>query len=222
MDDAESSGSCATGRGGRRRRRRAASASRRSAERRAFSDALGFTGRRRLGQGRDGNVAGSHKARHLFGMLHLLEVAERLGLADPTAPGHRELWQRRARRCRRRRAAGWRARRIRAGRGRPRGRGRLEELGAPSRSAHAAPGVAGDPTVRRLREAVAAGALPFSCQGNRQRPRDRRRADARLRDGRGARHAGDEATRPALHPGRWRRSGLRTDPGLGDARRWAS
>ena len=32
-----------------------------------------------------GNVSGSHKARHLFGVLLYLEVAERLGLADPRA-----------------------------------------------------------------------------------------------------------------------------------------
>src|SRR4029079_12486682 len=30
-----------------------------------------------------GNVSGSHKARHLFGLLVWLEVAERIGLADP-------------------------------------------------------------------------------------------------------------------------------------------
>ncbi|HXH95756.1 MAG TPA: hypothetical protein VNH40_00980, partial [Gaiellaceae bacterium] len=32
-----------------------------------------------------GNVSGSHKARHLFGVLLWLEVAESLGLADPSA-----------------------------------------------------------------------------------------------------------------------------------------
>ena len=33
-----------------------------------------------------GNVAGSHKGRHLMGVLLHLEVAERLGLAEPRAP----------------------------------------------------------------------------------------------------------------------------------------
>ena len=46
----------------------------------------------RLGFGQDGgvwvkdetgNVSGSHKARHLFGLLVLLEVVERLGRTDP-------------------------------------------------------------------------------------------------------------------------------------------
>ena len=31
-----------------------------------------------------GNVSGSHKARHLFGVLLQLEVGERIGLADPS------------------------------------------------------------------------------------------------------------------------------------------
>ncbi|MBI4618543.1 MAG: pyridoxal-phosphate dependent enzyme, partial [Planctomycetes bacterium] len=33
-----------------------------------------------------GNVSGSHKARHLFGVLVWLEVAKRAGLADPSRP----------------------------------------------------------------------------------------------------------------------------------------
>ena len=52
-----------------------------------------------------GNVSGSHKARHLFGVLVHLEVLERLGSSDrrPARPRDRELRQRRARGRRRRR-----------------------------------------------------------------------------------------------------------------------
>ena len=54
---------------------------------RELSDELGFSARGGVWvKDETGNVSGSHKARHLFGVLLWLEVAERLGLADP---GHR-------------------------------------------------------------------------------------------------------------------------------------
>ncbi len=43
---------------------------------------------------------------------------------------------------------------------------RLEALGAHVTRCPRLPGVAGDPSYHRFREAVAAGALPFTCQGN--------------------------------------------------------
>ena len=43
---------------------------------------------------------------------------------------------------------------------------RLEELGAHVTTCPRQPGVTGDPTVHALDEALAAGALPFTCQGN--------------------------------------------------------
>lgn len=113
-----------------------------------------------------GNVAGSHKGRHLFGVLLHLEVAERLGLSDRrdlavASCGNAAL------------AAGVLAR---AG-----GRrlkvfvpvdadagivARLRDLGADVVACARTPGVAGDPAVARLRDAVAGGAIPFTCQGS--------------------------------------------------------
>jgi threonine synthase len=43
---------------------------------------------------------------------------------------------------------------------------RLEQLQARVVVCEREPGVSGDPSVHRLREAIAAGAIPFTCQGN--------------------------------------------------------
>jgi len=115
-----------------------------------------------------GNVSGSHKARHLFGVLLSLEVAERLGLAD------------RARRpdlaiasCGN---AALAAAVLAAASGRrlhvfvptdadPLVLERLHELGA---RVEACPrgGRPGDPAYRRLLGALDGGAVPFTCQGS--------------------------------------------------------
>ena len=67
----------------------------------ALSDRLGFSPNGGVWvKDETGNVSGSHKARHLFGVLLQLEVVERLGLADPARAARsrdRELRQRRAR-----------------------------------------------------------------------------------------------------------------------------
>jgi len=116
-----------------------------------------------------GNVSGSHKARHLFGVLVWLVVAERLGLADPAkrpdlaiaSCGNAAL-----------------AAAVVAAAGGRRLRvfvpvdadaavmARLEQLGAVVTVCPRESGVAGDPTVHALEAALAAGALPFTCQGN--------------------------------------------------------
>ena len=115
-----------------------------------------------------GNVSGSHKARHLFGVLVYLEVAERLGLTEHehrpelaiASCGNAAL------------AAGV----IAAAGGRtlhvfvPADAdslvlGRLEQLGAQV-TACDRDGTSGDPTYRRLLHALDAGAVPFTCQGN--------------------------------------------------------
>lgn len=115
------------------------------------------------------NVSGSHKARHLFGVLLHLAVAERLGLADP----------------RRRRdlaiascgnaalaaavvaaAGGWRLRVFVPVDADERVVARLSALGAAVVSCRRPPGEAGDPTYRALLRALGEGALPFTCQGN--------------------------------------------------------
>jgi threonine synthase len=118
-----------------------------------------------------GNVAGSHKARHLFGLALYLAVAERTGLigaSDAARPlaiascGNAALAAavvaRAARRPLRVFVPAWAEASVIA---------RLRSLGAaletcPRREADPA----GDPCHHRFREAVRAGALPFSCQGS--------------------------------------------------------
>jgi len=114
-------------------------------------------------------VSGSHKARHLFGLLIHLEVVERLGLTSTaTAPrlaiascGNAALGA---------------AVVARAG-GRPldvfvplwadaKVVSQLEELGATLVACERRPGELGDPAYRALRQAIADGELPFTCQGN--------------------------------------------------------
>jgi threonine synthase len=135
----------------------------------ALSDELGFTSEGGVWvKDETGNVSGSHKARHLFGVLIWLEVAERLGLTNGARPdlaiascGNAAL------------AAAV----VAAGGGRTLRvfvpvdadeavLERLEALGADVTVCPREPGVPGDPTVHALRVALAAGALPFTCQGD--------------------------------------------------------
>ncbi len=116
-----------------------------------------------------GNVSGSHKARHLFGLLVHLEVIERLGRADPAhrpnlaiaSCGNAAL-----------------AAAVVAAAGRrvldvfvpvdadPAVVARLQALDARLTVCPREPGVPGDPTYNRLLVALQEGALPFTCQGN--------------------------------------------------------
>jgi len=136
----------------------------------ALSDRLGFSSTGGvLVKDETRNVSGSHKARHLFGVLLQLEVAEAVGLADPkkrprlaiASCGNAAL------------AAAVLAAAV--------GRAlrvfvpvdadtsvltRLEELGAQISVCPRSPGVPGDPTYAALLAALEAGALPFTCQGN--------------------------------------------------------
>ena len=135
-----------------------------------LSKSLGFTGSGGIWvKDETGNVAGSHKARHLMGVLLHIEVAERLGLADPgrrpdlaiASCGNAAL------------AAG-----VVAAAGGRRLRvfvpldadehitKRLAELGADVVVCEREPGGTGDPTYARLRRELSFGALPFTCQGN--------------------------------------------------------
>ena len=113
-----------------------------------------------------GNVGGSHKARHLFGILLELRVAEALGEADPEAPlaiascGNAAL------------AAAVVA--LAANRelrvfvpvvADPVVLARLHDLGAHVVTCPRRTGEAGDPSYRRLQEALDDGAVPFTCQG---------------------------------------------------------
>ena len=116
-----------------------------------------------------GNVAGSHKARHLMGILLHLIVAERIGLADPArrrdlaiaSCGNAAL-----------------AAAVLASAGDwplqvfvpVDAEGgivtRLEQLGARVVTCPRLSEQPGDPTYHRLLREVAGGALPFTCQGN--------------------------------------------------------
>lgn len=114
-----------------------------------------------------GNVAGSHKSRHLMGLMLWLLVAERI---DPSL-AHARLAI----------ASCGNAALAAATIARAYDRAldvfvpadaspvviaRLRELGANVTLCEREPGVAGDPAYLRFREAVTRGALPFTCQGN--------------------------------------------------------
>ncbi|HEX7950545.1 MAG TPA: pyridoxal-phosphate dependent enzyme [Candidatus Limnocylindrales bacterium] len=110
-----------------------------------------------------GNVSGSHKARHLFGTLLELEV----GGTCPEVPlaiascGNAALAAAVVAR-----AAGRRLLVFIPTDADAAVVTRLRSLGAELTVCEREPGVAGDPTYIELIDAVAEGALPFTCQGN--------------------------------------------------------
>jgi threonine synthase len=116
-----------------------------------------------------GNVAGSHKARHLFGLLLYLEVVERLGLAGAAARPDLAIAS-----CGN--AALAAAVVAAAGRRRlhvfipvdadPGIVARLTALGCVVHVCPREPDVPGDPTFAALQATLATGALPFTCQGS--------------------------------------------------------
>jgi threonine synthase len=115
-----------------------------------------------------GNVSGSHKARHLMGaMLELLVAEEVDGLGGPSKPlaiascGNAALAAAVVARAAERRLDVF----VPTGAD-PVVLERLQRLGARVTECPREPGSAGDPSVHRLREAIAAGAIPFTCQGN--------------------------------------------------------
>jgi threonine synthase len=116
-----------------------------------------------------GNVSGSHKARHLFGVLLYLELLERIGRVDAHDRPELAIAS-----CGN---AALAAAVVAAAGGRTLSVfvpvdadivvvERLRELGARVAFCPRREGSVGDPTVRRLRQALDAGALPFTCQGN--------------------------------------------------------
>jgi threonine synthase len=116
-----------------------------------------------------GNVAGSHKGRHLMGVLLHLEVAERLGLADPDARpdlavascGNAALAAAVIAHAVERRLQVFVP--VDADPVVLRG---LRDLGAEVVTCSRAPDMPGDPAYAHLRAAVGAGAIPFTCQGS--------------------------------------------------------
>ncbi len=102
----------------------------------------------------------------------------------PARPRHRELRQRGPRRGRDRPCRRAAPPRVRADVGRPgRCSRRLEALGAMIQVCPRVEGVPGDPAYHALRRAIDDGAVPFTPQGPDNGLDDRRRGDARLRDG---------------------------------------
>jgi threonine synthase len=113
-----------------------------------------------------GNVGGSHKARHLFGTLLELRVAEALGEGDPAAPlaiascGNAALAAAVVAR------AADRELRVFVPEGAdPVVLARLHDLDASVVTCPRRAGESGDPSYLRLQEAIAEGAIPFTCQG---------------------------------------------------------
>jgi threonine synthase len=115
------------------------------------------------------NVSGSHKGRHLMGLLIHIEVAERLGL---TAPGDRRTLAIAS--CGNAalaaavvaRAGGRRLRVFVPADADTGIVARLRRLDSEVVPCPRQPGEVGDPAYLRLREELAAGAVPFTCQGN--------------------------------------------------------
>jgi len=118
-----------------------------------------------------GNVSGSHKARHLFGIALALEIRERTGLADPAERARRELA---IASCGNAalaaaviaRATGRPLRVFIPSDANPRVVQRLGELGARIEVCERRPGDPGDPCVRAFKAARDRGAVPFCVQGN--------------------------------------------------------
>jgi threonine synthase len=114
-----------------------------------------------------GNVAGSHKARHLVGlMLHML-TGERLANAAPATTlaiascGNAAVAAATVARAADRRLDVYVPDTASAA-----VQDRLRDLGAVVRLCARTAGQVGDPSYLAFREAVAAGAVPFSCQGS--------------------------------------------------------
>lgn len=109
-----------------------------------------------------GNVAGSHKARHLFGVLLALEV---LGVPRDRPLAIASCGNAALAASVLAKAAGRPIQVFIPSDARPAVVARLSGLGAELVVCERAPGVVGDPTVHAFRAAVDAGAVPFSCQG---------------------------------------------------------
>lgn len=138
----------------------------RTAPSRGLAERLGFGRGKVWVKDETVNVSGSHKARHLMGLLLFLEVAEREGLMRGrpelaiASCGNAALAAAVVAR------AGGRALRVLVPSwADPWVLERLRSLGAVLETCPRPEGVPGDPTYLRLQEAVRQGALPFTCQG---------------------------------------------------------
>jgi threonine synthase len=136
---------------------------------RGLSEALGFAAAGGVWvKDETGNVAGSHKGRHLMGVLIHLAVAEATGLSDPrdrpglaiASCGNAALAA-----AVLARAGGWRLTVFVPSGADPGTVRRLRELHAAVVACPRRPGVPGDPAYLRLRREVDRGLLPFTTQG---------------------------------------------------------
>ena len=134
-----------------------------------LSEALGFSAAGGVWvKDETGNVSGSHKGRHLMGVLIHLEVMAQAGLLDPenrpdlaiASCGNAALAAAVVAR-----AGGWRLTVFVPPEADPVIAGRLAELQAKVVTCPREPGVPGDPAYLRLREELGRGAVPFTTQG---------------------------------------------------------
>ncbi len=137
---------------------------------RGLSEALGFSGTGGVWvKDETGNVSGSHKGRHLMGVLIHLAVMEQAGVLDPgnrrglaiASCGNAALAAAVVAR-----AGGWRLAVFVPPDADPGIVRRLRDLRADVVVCPREPGVIGDPAYLRLREELGRGALPFTTQGN--------------------------------------------------------
>jgi threonine synthase len=133
--------------------------------------ALGMSAGRVWLKDETGNVAGSHKARHLFALALHLEVSERLGLTTRAESDRRGLaiascGNAALAAATIARAANRPLHVFIPGDANPRVVEQLHALGAEIAVCERQEGVAGDPCVHGFRAALAQGALPFCVQGN--------------------------------------------------------
>ena len=134
-----------------------------------LSDALGFSPAGGVWvKDETGNVSGSHKGRHLMGVLIHLSVMAEAGLLDPAdrpdlaiaSCGNAALAA-----AVLARAGGWRLTVFVPPDADPVIVGRLADLQAKVVACPRLPGVPGDPAFLRLREELDRGAVPFTTQG---------------------------------------------------------
>lgn len=134
-----------------------------------LSQSLGFSGTGGVWvKNETGNVSGSHKGRHLMGVIIHLAVMEESGLLDPgnrrdlaiASCGNAALAAAVVAR-----AGGWRLTAFVPPDADPGVLDRLREVAVNVVVCPRQRGVLGDPTYLRLREALVRGALPFTIQG---------------------------------------------------------
>jgi threonine synthase len=133
----------------------------------SLGEALGESGLRAWVKNETVNVSGSHKARHLMGIMLYLQVAERVGALRGRPPlaiascGNAALAAAVVAR-----AASWPLQVFVPPAASPTVLARLEQLGACITICRREPGIAGDPCYLAFRRAVEGGAVPFCCQGS--------------------------------------------------------